>query len=244
MARILSEIGWKVTLVDGGYKTYRKAVLNGLDDVPPRLRPIILRGRTGTAKTRILRAAMEAGAQVIDLEGLANHRGSLLGPEPEFPNLPSGNSSRVCSPCLDRFRSREARVHRGGKQQDRRDPYPARTLEMHARRAGVAGCRAARGTREIPDVGLCPYRCRAGTAEAADELGRHADRARTVDEWRGCVESGDWTGFVSRVLEDHYDPAYDRSAATRGHDDLGELVADNLDDATIASLAGRLAAWQ
>ncbi|MEC7050012.1 MAG: tRNA 2-selenouridine(34) synthase MnmH [Pseudomonadota bacterium] len=82
MGRILSEIGWKVTLVDGGYKTYRKAVLNGLDEVPPRLRPIILRGRTGTAKTRILRAAMDAGAQVIDLEGLANHRGSLLGPEP------------------------------------------------------------------------------------------------------------------------------------------------------------------
>ena len=65
-----------------------------------------------------------------------------------------------------------------------------------------------------------------------------------VDEWRSCIESGDWTGFVSRVLEDHYDPAYDRSGATRGHDDLGELTADNLDDAAIASLAGRLAAWQ
>ena len=82
MARILSEIGWQVTVVEGGYKGYRKQVLDGLDSIPPSLRLIVLRGRTGTAKTAILRAAADKGAQVIDLEGMAVHRGSLLGPEP------------------------------------------------------------------------------------------------------------------------------------------------------------------
>ena len=49
MARILSEIGWKVTLLEGGYKTYRKRVLDGLDRIPATLRLIIFRGQTGTA---------------------------------------------------------------------------------------------------------------------------------------------------------------------------------------------------
>jgi tRNA 2-selenouridine synthase len=88
MARILSEIGWRVTLLEGGYKTYRKQVLDGLDRIPPTLRPIVLRGRTGLAKTRILRASAKLGTQVIDLEGLAAHRGSLLGSEPGY-NQPS-----------------------------------------------------------------------------------------------------------------------------------------------------------
>ena len=48
MARILSEIGWKVTVIEGGYKAYRKSVLNQLDSIPPQLRLIILRGATGT----------------------------------------------------------------------------------------------------------------------------------------------------------------------------------------------------
>ncbi len=82
MARILSEIGWKTTVIEGGYKHYRKQVLEQLDSIPQQLKLVILRGATGTAKTHILHAAESKGAQVIDLEGLAHHRGSLLGPEP------------------------------------------------------------------------------------------------------------------------------------------------------------------
>ena len=95
MARILSEIGWRVTLLEGGYKTYRKQVLDGLDRIPPTLRPIVLRGRTGLAKTRILRASAKLGTQVIDLEGLAAHRGSLLGSEPTIISRLKGNLNHV-----------------------------------------------------------------------------------------------------------------------------------------------------
>ena len=102
MARILSEIGWKVTLLEGGYKTYRKRVLDGLDRIPATLRLILFRGRTGTAKTTILRAAAKLGTQVIDLEGLAAHRGSLLGSEPG-----------VVQPSQRKFESRIFDVMRG-----------------------------------------------------------------------------------------------------------------------------------
>ena len=243
MARILSEIGWKVALVDGGYKSYRKAVLDGLDDVPPKLRPIIVRGRTGTAKTRILRAAMEAGAQVIDLEGLANHRGSLLGPEP-------GNAQ----PSQRHFESRLFAVLAS------LDPRRLVFIEAESNKIGdihippvlwkcmrdapalqVTAPREARVKFLLADYAHIvaePERLKPLLSWVVTRIGHER-----VDEWRDCIEAGDWAGFVTRVLEDHYDPAYDRSAASRGHEDLGKLAADDLDEATITDLAGKLAAW-
>lgn len=243
MARILSEIGWKVTLIEGGYKTYRKAVLDGLDEVPPQLRPIIVRGRTGTAKTRILRAAGAAGAQVIDLEGLADHRGSLLGPEPG-----------VAQPSQRQFESRlyatlrtltpEKPVFIEAESNKIGEIHIPPALWKCMRGAPALQVTAPLETRvaflisDYAHIVAEPERLKPLLSWVVTRIGH--DR---VDDWRGCIEAGDWSGFVSRVLEDHYDPAYDRSAATRGHDDLGELTADKLDDATIASLADRLATW-
>ena len=242
MARILSEIGWKVTLIDGGYKTYRKAVLDGLDTIPPTLRAIMLRGRTGTAKTRILRAAAEAGAQVIDLEGLASHRGSLLGPEPGHPQ-----------PSQRQF---ESRLFVAMQPLD-----PARPVfieaesnkigELHIPRALWHGMRAAPALQvmaplaarvkfllaDYEHIVVEPERLKPLLSWVVTRIGH--DR---VEGWRTCIDAGDWTGFVTRVLADHYDPAYDRSAAARQHVDLGELSVDSLDDEVITGLAKDLAA--
>ena len=244
MARILSEIGWKVALVDGGYKTYRKAVLDGLDDVPPRLRPIILRGRTGTAKTRILRAAMAAGAQVIDLEGLANHRGSLLGPEPRGAQ-PSQRQFESRLYAILRSLDPERPVFIEAESNKIGDIHIPPVLWKYMRGAPALQVMAPLEARvkflisDYAHIVAEPERLKPLMSWVVTRIG-HA----RVDEWRDRIETGDWTGFVSRVLEDHYDPAYDRSASTRGHDDLGELTADNLDEATIDRLAGKLAAWQ
>ena len=85
MAQIFSNIGWHCSVIDGGYKAYRRHVLNCLDTIPSSANFIILSGQTGTAKTRILRAAAKKGGQIVDLEMLACHRGSLLGSEPDMP---------------------------------------------------------------------------------------------------------------------------------------------------------------
>ena len=130
MARILSEIGWKVTLLEGGYKTYRKRVLDGLDKLPGTLRLIIFRGRTGSAKTTILRAAAKLGTQVIDLEGLAAHRGSLLGSEPG-----------VVQPSQRKFESRIFDVMR---QLD-----PSRGVVIEAESNSVGKCPCASRTLAI-----------------------------------------------------------------------------------------------
>jgi len=242
MARILSEIGWKVTLVDGGYKTYRKAVLDGLDTIPPALRVTMLRGRTGTAKTRILRAAIKAGAQVIDLEGLASHRGSLLGPEPGNPQ-----------PTQRHFESRLFAA------MQRLDPARPVFIEAESNKIGNLHIPRAlwhrmRDAAALQVIAPLPARVDFLLADY-DHIVAEPERLKPllnwvvtrigheqVDIWRNCIEAGDWAGFVTRVLEDHYDPAYDRSAATRRHVDLGDLVVERLDDEAIDGLARDLAA--
>ena len=81
MATVLSQIGWRVTLLEGGYKTYRSYVRQELDSLPQQFNYKILSGLTGSGKTHILRNISQRGFQVLDLEALANHRGSLLGEE-------------------------------------------------------------------------------------------------------------------------------------------------------------------
>jgi tRNA 2-selenouridine synthase len=85
LAHILGQIGWRVHVIEGGYKAFRKAMLN---DLPERVAPLtwrVLCGATGSGKTRLLHALQQAGAQTLDLEALANHRASVLGQVPGQP---------------------------------------------------------------------------------------------------------------------------------------------------------------
>ena len=76
---ILDQVGWRVQLLRGGYRSYRRLVVAALYDTPMPYRLMLIEGGTGTAKTRLLHHLAKTGAQVLDLEGLAQHRGSLFG---------------------------------------------------------------------------------------------------------------------------------------------------------------------
>lgn len=82
LSLILSQIGFRVTLVEGGYKAFRAAVVQDIPRLVGRLAWRVICGTTGSGKTRLLKALAAQGAQVIDLEGLANHRSSVLGAIP------------------------------------------------------------------------------------------------------------------------------------------------------------------
>jgi hypothetical protein len=82
MAHILSQVGWRVGVLAGGYRTYRREVTTRLYDSHPGFRAVVLDGPTGSGKTEVLRRLPALGVQVLDLEGLAEHRGSLLGALP------------------------------------------------------------------------------------------------------------------------------------------------------------------
>jgi len=241
MARIFSEIGWHTGVMEGGYKTYRKSVLDGLDVMPPTLNLVVVRGRTGTAKTHILRAAAVAGAQIIDLEGLAAHRGSLLGPEPGSPQ-----------PAQRQFESDLCSVLRG------LDTARPVFIEAESNKVGQIHVPAAlwaamRGTRTVSIDATLPARVAFLQRDYAhiiadpDKLTPLLEWVVTrlghdvVTAWRAHIENGDWTSFVTALLTDHYDPAYDRSSGSRNHDVIDVIDGGALDDAAITAAAAKLA---
>ena len=79
LALVLSQIGFRVHILEGGYQQYRRAVLSALEVLPAQLQYRVVCGTTGSGKSRLLHALRDQGAQVLDLEALANHRGSVLG---------------------------------------------------------------------------------------------------------------------------------------------------------------------
>src|SRR5512143_247284 len=83
LAHVLAEIGWRAVQLDGGYRAYRRYVMAALAALPARLRFVVLCGLTGSGKSRLLASLAAEGAQTLDLEALAKHRGSLLG---DFPD--------------------------------------------------------------------------------------------------------------------------------------------------------------
>lgn len=85
LALVLGQIGFRVHILEGGYREYRRAVMAALEELPQRCEYRVVCGTTGSGKSRLLQVLRRQGAQVLDLEALAEHRGSVLGLVPGFP---------------------------------------------------------------------------------------------------------------------------------------------------------------
>lgn len=86
MALLFDQAGFKIAVLNGGYKGYRKFIRN---DLSRKVQIIILGGLTGSGKTETLHALRDRGEQILDLEEIANHKGSVfgaLGQEPQPTN--------------------------------------------------------------------------------------------------------------------------------------------------------------
>jgi tRNA 2-selenouridine synthase len=96
MTHVLRRVGWDAQQLEGGYKTYRRLVIEDLAELPRQLQFKVICGATGSAKSRILQAIGRRGEQVLDLEELACHKGSVLGVLPTARNRHRKCSSRGC----------------------------------------------------------------------------------------------------------------------------------------------------
>lgn len=236
MGHVLERIGWSVSLLAQGYKTYRRRVRQDLETLPGPLRFHVLAGYTGTGKTRILHALQERGAQVLDLEGLANHQGSLLGEPPEGQNVSQKWFESRLWDALRKFDPArpvwtEAESAKIGEVSCPKDVLHGvrggTTFEIEASLDERARFLSAgyRWWRENPDVLM-------------DKLRRLSPRYGNdeIDRWAALADAKDWAGFVGRVLEMHYDPAYKRSRSKnyatpsmRVH--VSELLGEGVDRA-------------
>jgi tRNA 2-selenouridine synthase len=213
MAHVLREIGWEAKALEGGYKAYRRHVVDSLAALPAGLTFKVIHGATGSGKSRLLRALGAVGAQVLDLEDLAAHRGSVLGTLPERPQ-PSQKmfESLLLKSLLALDASKEIYVE-GESRKIGQLQVPAALIE----RMRASECVLLQTGIETR-VALLLDEYRHFFADPA-MLGVQLDclvsmhgRAK-IDEWKSLAAAGEWPSLVARLLEDHYDAAYRRSAA-------------------------------
>ncbi len=234
-ASILSQIGWRVEVVQGGYKSWRRLVVEALYDQPFAHRLMVLDGNTGTAKTEVLALLAARGVQVVDLEGLANHRGSLFGHMGEQPSQ----------------KAFEGRLALALARLD-----PGRPVVVEAESAKVGDCRlppklwramvtAPRISIEAPRRARAEYLVRAYADLVADVArldGVVASLApahprEVIAEWRAMAAAGDFVDLAEGLMAQHYDPRYGKHRA-RMDAPVTEVTVEGLDD--LGALADRI----
>jgi tRNA 2-selenouridine synthase len=208
LALILGQIGFKVSIIEGGYKSFRSQVIEAIPPLVQRLTWRVICGPTGAGKTRLLHCLRAEGAQVLDLEGLANHRSSVLGIVPGQPQ-PSQKH-------FDTLLWNELRLF---------DPHKPVYIESESRKVGnlavpeslIMAMRASPCYKLeladdervlllmedydffVKDPALFCKRLDALVAIRGKQV---------VEEWQSLIMSGDIEKVVRDLLITHYDPTY------------------------------------
>ncbi len=236
LAWFLEQIGFRTAKLAGGYKGFRAVVRQDLEAWPSRYQFKILAGRTGSGKTRLLQVLAAQGAQVLDLEGLAVHRGSILGGLPGQPQ-PSQKAfdNRLWQALRVLDVNRPVFVESESKKIGRLQLPDALITHMHAQGQvlQIQMPDAARVQLLLEDYGFFA----ADVAHFCKLLdGLIALRGRdTVGRWQALAQAGQWAEAFSQMMQAHYDPLYNRSM-DRHYNGLADARLVPLADGTPAVL--------
>ena len=211
LVHVLRQVGWDAVKLDGGYKAFRRQVVAELEEMPGRFRFVVVCGATGSGKSRLLEALAQAGAQVLDLEAIARHRGSVLGELPDAPQ-PSQKAFETAlwsalaafDPARTVFAESESR-----KVGNLRVP-DALIARMRAspcvRLEASEGARVALLMEDYAHFVAAP-----GALAAKLDCLRSLHGAERIAQWKLQLGRADWQALVSDLLVNHYDPAYRKS---------------------------------
>ncbi|WP_281971808.1 tRNA 2-selenouridine(34) synthase MnmH [Ruegeria faecimaris] len=236
---MLQQIGWRAEVVEGGYRAYRRLVSRYLYDDPLQFQFVLLDGYTGTAKTELLTHLQERGVQVLDLEGLSNHRGSLLGA------MPGGQPSQKA------FESALAAELCGF------DPTRPVVVEAESSKIGSlilpprlwsAMCAAVRIQIDAPIEARAEY-----LVSAYDDVLSDAERLKdllsplrshrgheVVDGWFALIDGGNKLALTRSLMEQHYDPAYAKSARVHSTEIVASIQVPSLASTGLKEVAVRV----
>lgn len=211
MVHVLDQIGWRVARLDGGYKAYRRTVNADLLTLPSRFQWRVVCGPTGSGKSVLLQAIAQQGGQVLDLECLAAHRGSVLGNIPDARQPSQKTFETAIWDVLQRISpKRPLFVEAESKKIGRLQVPQAILQEMW--QSPCVRLETALATR----IALLKQ-AYAHFIASPDLLNTQLDclhklyGQKIIDDWRALSERGAWDDLVSDLLTTHYDPAYTKS---------------------------------
>ena len=211
MVTWLRLVGWDAQQLAGGYKAFRHHVVEQIDAIVPQLQLRVLCGATGSAKTRVLHALKAQGAQVIDLEGLARHKGSLLGSLPGIAQPSQKNFETLLAQELQALDVSQPVYIEGESPKIGRIALPL-LLVQHMRKSPVLEIKAT------PEARLA-YLLR-DYAYLGDNIEKLCDRIgfmkeiqgnETITRWQEWARAGELSALFEELMHLHYDPQYERS---------------------------------
>ena len=220
MVLVLNQVGWSARQLRDGYKGYRRKVIADLGKLPPQYHFVVLHGPTGSGKTALLEALVVSGGQVLDLEKLAHHKGSVLGEV-----APCEETAISPQPGQKAFETQIWEALRGF------DPRHTVYVESESRRIGKLSIPSELFATLIGSPCLrlvAPLEARvAHLLERYEEIYRQPEWLRNrleyfvlqhgrkrVEEWRQLLDAGRWAELAEAIVRNHYDPAYCRGGDT------------------------------
>ncbi|HEY9234466.1 MAG TPA: tRNA 2-selenouridine(34) synthase MnmH, partial [Phenylobacterium sp.] len=215
MAVILAQVGWRTAVLAGGYRTYRRRVVQRLYEAHPVPKVVVLDGPTGSGKTEVLAHLAALGVQALDLEALAAHRGSLLGALPGTPQ-PSQKlfESRLLAELerldLSRLIVVEAESSKVGQRMVPPVLWSAMDAAPRISLLAPAEARARYLAQNYGELGRDPDALIPLLARLPDRLGR-----KRLEAWADLARAGETEALAADLIEAHYDPAYRRSSRER-----------------------------
>jgi len=236
---ILSQIGWRAETLSGGYQRYRRLVVKCLYDTAFPSPIILLDGNTGTAKTEMLHRLSVRGVQIIDLEGLANHRGSVLGAQGTQPSQKAFESALAGQVArLDPARPVvvEAESSKVGRLSVPVRVFEAMKVAKRFRIDAPIAARASYLTRAYEDV-----TSDLETLEARLNFLIRMQGREKVARWTALARAGDFVELAEALIRDHYDPRYKKSRARRAPVVEQVFEAKGLDNGDLDIIADRIA---
>ncbi len=242
LAAIFGQIGWRVDTVAGGYRAFRRLVVEALYDRPFAPPVVLIDGGTGTAKTRLLAHLAAVGGQVIDLEGMARHRGSVFGPtgagQPTQKTFESGLAMALTRLDPARPVYLEAESSKIG---DIVVPPSLWQAMLAAPRIGLSAPLAARAAHLAADYAdLTADQDR--LAGVLDRLVRYHGHAQ-VDAWKALAAEGAFAALAEDLVRVHYDPRYARQSR-HGATRLAGFDLPDLSDDTLTAVAREIVAGE
>ena len=208
---ILRQIGWNAQILDGGYKSYRRQVVSKLNSLPKEFKYVVVTGQTGSAKSRILEQLSALGAQVLDLEAIAVHKGSVLGNIPNSPQPSQKKFETQLVEALETFSTSKVVFVEAESRKIGTLHVPDLLLEQ-MRSSPCIKINATMDARVDYLIHDYAYFINepSNLVSTLDFL-KELHSKEKLEHWKTLARESQWPLLVQELLEQHYDALYRRS---------------------------------
>ena len=237
---VLSEVGWRTNQLKGGYKEYRNQVINFLDNIGPKLKITLISGKTGSAKTKILKSIENEGGQILDLEGLANHKGSLLG---KIPDLIQPSQKFFESLIFNKIQNLNLKDKiyieaESSKIGNIHIPKSIWKKMIKSPRIEISANVELRAKFLVSDY---DYMCNDPTLINPIIKGlKNRLSKKLFDEWTNLIDRKKWFDLTKSFLENHYDPSYSSNTIKNDRKVIKKITATSLNNSDIKDIAEKI----